>query len=110
MSFRDGEERRFDGEYVAHWEVSRFETVDGTRLFGLLNRVERCQLETGEGVESIVDRLFGGKMPEDWRHSPGARFAVTFDGKVLERGRFGHRGWCRWRLLVKRWLKVERIS
>jgi hypothetical protein len=110
MSFAVGEERRFDGIYIAHWEVSRFETVSGRWFFGLLAKIERCQLETADGVEPLIDKLFGGREPENWRHSGGARFAMSFDGRVVERGHSGHKGWCRWRVLVLRWLRAERVG
>ncbi len=99
-----GVERRFDGLYFVHWEVPRFEFVSRRSLWGLLKRYERCRLSTAEGVESVVDKL--GLSSRD---SPGQVLAVSFIGKVLERGRFGHRGWCRWRLLVQEWLTVERV-
>jgi hypothetical protein len=110
VSLSVGEERQFDGTYVAHWEVSRFEIVTGRRFFGLLETTECCRLETAEGIEPLEAVLFGGQIPENWRRSGGARFAMSFEGRVLERGDFGHMGWCRWRVLVLRWLNVERLD
>ena len=109
MALALGEERRFDGIYFAHWEVSRFEVVCGRWFFGLYEKTERCQWEAADGVESPIDKLFDGEPPTNWRHSGGARFSMSFDGRVVETGHFGHRGWCRWRLLILRWLSVERL-
>ena len=74
-----GQERRFDGIYVAHWEVSRFEFVCGRWFFGLFAKIEKCQLET-DGVEDVYEKLFRGKLPENWRHSPAIRFAFSVEG------------------------------
>src|SRR5262245_33057261 len=110
MSLSVGEERRFDGVYVAHWEVSRFEIIIGRWCFGLFATTERCELETVAGIETLKTQLFGGQLPENWRHSGGVRFAMSFEGQVLESGYFGHDGWCRWRVRVVRWLSVERLD
>ncbi|MFU8872415.1 hypothetical protein [Micromonospora sp. SL4-19] len=39
-----------------------------------------------------------------------AKFAVTLDADVIERGNFGHKGTLRWRLSVRRWVHVQPIS
>ena len=109
MFWTVGEERRFDGVYIAHWEVPRFEAVTGRWLIGWLPKIEACELRTGDGVEPLGDVLFGGREPANWRHSPGVRFTMSFEGRVTERGRFGHMGWCRWRILVLRWIRIEPI-
>lgn len=109
MSFNIGETRQFDGIYIANWEVSRFEIVTGKRFFGLLETVERCQLETEPAIETVIGKLFAGKLPDNWRHHDAVRFALSFVGCAVEKGYFGHMGWCRWRLRVQKWLSVEKL-
>jgi hypothetical protein len=102
-----GESRLFDGEYIAHWEVSRFELAAPRRWW--FRRVECCELETRAGLATLGDVLFGAEpLPENWRES-GRRFAMSFAGTVLERGHFGHIGWCRWRVRVEEWHSVAEL-
>jgi hypothetical protein len=110
MSLAIGEQRQYDGIYVVNWEVARFEVVTGKRFFGLFENVERCHLVTADGVESIIDKLFGGELPDDWRHHGAVSFALSFDGCAIENGRFGHMGWCRWRVRLDKWLSVKNLD
>jgi len=109
MSLTVGEARRFDGVYFAHWEISHFKIETGRRFFGLVKETERCALVTGDDVEPLSGKLFPEGLPPNWRMSFGVRFAMSFDGRVLEHGRFGHAGWCHWRVRVLRWIHVARV-
>jgi hypothetical protein len=102
-NLRVGSSGRFQGVYHAHWEWSRFELAVPSRwLPG--NRRVLCELVAGAAPFPVAL----GELPG--RHDPAARFAVTVDADVIAHGNFGHRGTLRWRLLVRRWVAVERLG
>ena len=97
--FPVGESHIFTGRYIVHWEIARFEwfargraPVWGEGLF--------CSLEwQGEfPAELLCDDRGGGRA-----------YSLEFRGQVLERGSFGHRGMCSYRVRVDEVLKIESV-
>jgi hypothetical protein len=62
-----------------------------------------CELVTGTAP-------FPAALVLTDRYHSGRRFAVTVDADVIAQGHFGHLGTLRWRLLVRRWVAVERLG
>lgn len=109
MKLYVGLEGEFEGIYIAHWEVSRFEMeITERKWWGVSRRKERCRLELPEGIESPWFKEWDGEAPPNWRHMGGLSFDVQFAGQVIEEGHFGHKGWCHWRIQVNKFLKVEK--
>lgn len=92
---------RFEGVYYAHWEWSRFEIDVPGRWW---RRQVRCDLVSDEvrWPDEILRPAEGGRTYY-------AKFAVTVDADVIERGSFGHRGTLRWRLAVRRWVDAQAL-
>lgn len=106
-AFVAGQPRRCSGVYVMHWEAARFEVRVPGRLFG--SRLIRCELVAADGQPEDPLQVLGEPLPEDFRQHAGLCFNAVVDVTPLEEGRFGHRGWLRWRLRVDRWVDVSRV-
>jgi hypothetical protein len=102
-NLRVGSFGRFQGVYHAHWEWSRFELAVPSRWVPR-NRPVLCELVPGDAPFPTALAAPTG------RHHPATRIAVTVDADVIAHGNFGHRGTLRWRLLVRRWVAVERLG
>ena len=108
MTWELNKETEFSGVYVAHWEVPRFEWDTGRRLwFGLKDEKVNCQLEFPEGMPDPFLETIGGQLPANWRSHPGLRWHVRLRGALIEKGHFGHRGWCSFRLKVSKVLDLS---
>ncbi|WP_446218143.1 hypothetical protein [Micromonospora sp. IBHARD004] len=94
-----GASGRFPGVYYPHWEWSRFEMEVAGRW---RRRLVLCQLMS-DAVPWPAEIL----RTADAGRGYFAKFAVTVDADVVERGSFGHRGTLRWRLAVRRWVHVQ---
>lgn len=94
-----GKPADFDGTFIVHWEVSRFDWNArgrqpkwGEGLF--------CQLEWPNGIPQqfiVNDR------------GRGNAFHLQFRGRVLEYGHFGHKGMCSYRVMVEEASLLEDI-
>jgi hypothetical protein len=94
-----GASGRFHGVYYAHWEWSRFE-ID---VPGRWRRLRvRCDL-VSDAVQWPTEIL----RTVDTDRTYFAKFAVTVDADIVERGDFGHLGTLRWPLAVRRWVHVQ---
>src|SRR5262245_50960539 len=103
-----GESKRFEGVYIAHWEIPRCELTQKRRWW--FPRVERCALEPRAGIGTGA-RMLCGTQPLYWPDHPVGKIVdMSFTATVLARGSFGHMGWCRWRLRVEEWHSISDLT
>ena len=105
-----GYKGELEGYYFQHWEVPRLEVMAEQpnrcweRLWsGERWRWQRCQLELADGVS------YPFSVPDGHR-CPSRRYRVRLQGTVVEEGRFGHMGWCSWRVVVTTFENVEELA
>ena len=77
---------------------------------GLNYAFGRGQLVMGKSVKEPWFNKWDGQMPDNWIGGPGLTFDVSFAGKVIEKGQFGFRGECHWRIQVNQFLSVVEQS
>ena len=95
--FPIGQELIFEGKYISHWEIPRFELMS-----------VHCQLDIPfeGGWDWLLTALGNPSIRADY----SGTFDLSFRGKVVEKGRFGHMGLCTYRIEVIEILSVERFS
>ena len=101
-----GKEAVFTGHYLSHWEVARFDWYkDGVAWRGW-NIDLMCELviPDPDGWKWLTDVV--GENPG---FDSSAEFEMTFRGKIIEKGRFGHKGICRYRVEVWEMLSVQEV-
>ncbi len=91
----------FDGTYVAHWELARFEVAVGRGLFGR-QKVERWYPRFPADFE-LPDQPGLGR-------GPGGTYAMRVRGSLGPKGKFGHLGTCSREIRVAEVLSCEPIS
>jgi hypothetical protein len=96
--FPIGIERIFTGTYISHWEVARFELMSSVN----------CQLDIpfAGGWDWLVESL---ENPTT-RSGYSGTFDLSFRGKMLEKGFFGHMGICDYRIEVIEILSATRLT
>ena len=100
--------REFQGTYVSHWECPRFEWETGRRRwFGLMPERVLCELEFENGVPPEISQDWSDAAA--WRQSPAIRFRLHIRGSLIEKGWFGHRGWCSFKLKVSKVFEIKRL-
>jgi hypothetical protein len=100
-----GEQTPCSGVYVMQWEAARFTLRVPRRLSG--SRPVRWEVVAAEGKPKNPLEVLGETIPDDWRQHGGLQFDVILDVTPLEDGRFGHRGWLRWRPQVDGWVSMS---
>jgi hypothetical protein len=92
-----GEERIFTGKYISHWEIARFELMSAVN----------CQLDIPlEGGWDWLVEVLGNPTT---RAEYSGTFDLSFRGKIVEKGSFGHRGICAYRIEVIEILSATQI-
>jgi hypothetical protein len=88
IDFPIGQERIFTGKYISHWEIGGFHWNQGFV----------CQLDIpmAGGWDWLVQAL---NYPTT-REKYAGEFDLSFRGKILEAGHFGHMGMCSYRIEV----------
>jgi hypothetical protein len=90
-------ERIFTGKYISHWEIPRFELMSSVN----------CQLDIP--FEGGWDWLVEGLNNPTTRSDYSGTFNISFRGKMLESGCFGHMCTCSHRIEVIEILSVMPI-
>jgi hypothetical protein len=92
-----GEERIFTGKYISHWEIARFQIVSAN-----------CQLDMPDacGWDWLVVALGNPTTRAEY----SGTFDLEFRGKIVERGQFGHKGMCTYRIEVMEMLSVKQLT
>lgn len=93
--------REFQGVYVAHWEIARFEVRVGRGLLGF-PKIEKWYAQFPPGFE----------LPDapPLARGPGRKYAMRVKGRLGPKGRFGHLGICNHQLEVTEVLSCEPTS
>jgi hypothetical protein len=92
-----GEERIFTGKYISHWEIARFELMSSVN----------CQLDIP--LEGGWDWLVAALGNPTTRAEYSGTFDLSFRGKIIEKGSFGHMGTCTYRIEVIEILSATQI-
>jgi hypothetical protein len=109
--FPVGTEYIFTGKYTSHWEVARFEwlnhgiQLNQGRASHSWDTTFWCELDIPceGGWDWCQEALRYPTTREGW----SGTFDLTFRGKILERGCFGHMGICSYRIEVMEILSVS---
>jgi hypothetical protein len=88
IDFPIGQERIFTGKYISHWEIGGFNWDQGFA----------CQLEIP--MAGGWDWRWQGLNYPQTREELTGEFDLSFRGKILEEGHFGHMGMCSYRIEV----------
>ena len=95
--FPIGQEWIFKGKYISHWEIPSFELMS-----------VHCQLDIPfeGGWDWLLTALGNPSIRADY----SGTFDLSFRGKIVEKGSFGHMGLCTYRIEVIEILSVARFS
>jgi hypothetical protein len=93
-----GEERIFTGKYISHWEIATFELMSSVN----------CQLDIP--LEGGWDWLVVALGNPTTREEYSGTFDLSFRGKIVEKGIFGHMGICTYRIEVIEILSATQIG
>jgi hypothetical protein len=110
--FPIGKECVFTGKYVSHWEIARFVWF----IDGLIPSNWENPFNSGLNCELVIPFEGGWSWRVEALSNPSTRegwsgiFDLTFRGKILEKGCFGHIGICSYRVEVVEILAVKKLS
>jgi len=110
--FPIGQEAIFRGRYTSHWEMAHFSWhKDGKVPPDWRRDVLRCELIIPDenGWSWITDDREADPLKGDlfleWRY-----YDLEFRGKIIEKGSFGHKGLCKYKIEIVEMLSARRHS
>jgi hypothetical protein len=104
-----GSEIIFEGVYVSHWQVPRFQ-LQAVEHNGVQKNATGncwCALTLPEHIPPPWFHSSNYMRPLGWTRMEAIPFQMRFRGRALESGHFGYQGWCRWRIEVTEILLCE---
>jgi hypothetical protein len=106
--FPIGNEFIFVGRYISHWEMGGFEWFLDEHLSREWNTRIMCELDIPfeGGWDWRKESLGHPTTREGWY----GRFDLTFRGKIVEQGYFGHMGMCTYRIEVIEILSAKQLT
>jgi hypothetical protein len=93
--------QEFEGVYVAHWEIARFEVTVGRSFLGR------------QAIEKWYPRFpHDFELPDSpgFDRGPGRKYTMRVRGRLGPKGRFGHLGICSRELDVTEVLSCDRVA
>jgi hypothetical protein len=106
--FPVGKECIFVGKYISHWEIGGFEWFLDEQPSREWDKRVMCELDIPfEGGWDWRKEFLGNpKTREEWYGT----FDLTFRGKIVGQGLFGHMGMCSYRIEVIEILSVKPLK